>query len=147
MPKLYPTFAPLDLTEAEQSPEFKKSIYFDFNKGDFVTDGTGKLQAADEYNAWIQWCLKAVYTERYAYLAYSDEYGAELEEIMRGNENKSAKESSIARTITDTLMADPAKRTISVANFNFDWKNDSIYVSFEVVAANIGKATLTVQYS
>lgn len=133
MPNLYPTFEPPTIVEQEQpqlTPEYPKSYLFDFEKGDFVIDGAGRIVIADGHTAWAQWCVKTVLTERFTCLAYSWNYGAEIEQAIK-QPDRALVEMEIERTITEALMADP--RTESVRDFRFKWYADELYVSFTAV--------------
>ena len=35
---------------------------FDFETGDIVLDGAGRVDMTDAANSWLQWCVKAVHT-------------------------------------------------------------------------------------
>ena len=133
MPNLYPTFEPPTIVEQQQpqlAPEYPKSYLFDFEKGDFVLDGAGRIIIADGYTAWTQWCVKTILTERFACLAYSWNYGVEVEQA-RKQPDRALAEMEIERTITEALMADP--RTELVRDFSFKWRADELYVSFTIV--------------
>ena len=141
MPNLYPTFEPPTIVEQEQphlAPEYPKSYLFDFEKGDFVRDTAGHIVIADGYRAWVQWCVKTVLTERFACLAYSWNYGVEVEQA-RKQSDRALVEMEIERTITEALMADP--RTELVRDFSFKWRADELYVSFTIVPV-IGEPAL-----
>jgi len=140
MPNLYPTFEPPTIVEQEQlqlAPEYPKSYLFDFEKGDFVLDGAGRIAIADGHTAWVQWCVKTVLTERFAYLAYSWNYGVEIDEALK-QPTRALVEMEIERTITEALLADP--RTKLVTDFSFKWHADELYVSFTAVPV-IGDTT------
>ncbi|WP_213997065.1 DUF2634 domain-containing protein [Tepidanaerobacter syntrophicus] len=128
MPNLYPTFEMPELVEQqlETEPKYPKSYLFDFEKGDFVRDGAGKILVADGHTAWVQLCTKTLLTERFAYLSYSSDYGVEIEKVMKEKSRKTI-ETEIERTITEALLADP--RTESVSDFSFEWSGDSLLVS------------------
>ena len=139
MPNLYPVFEVPELVEQQQTepaPKYGKSWLFDFKKGDFVLDGAGRVVEADGHTAWVQWCVKTVLTERFAFLAYSWDYGVEIEEALK-NPNRAAIEAEVERTITEALLVDP--RTELVRDFAFRWQADELYVSFTVVPV-IGEA-------
>src|SRR5690606_16141644 len=84
----------------------------------------------DGHTAWVQWCVKAVMTERFSYLAYSGNYGAEIDEALK-QPTRAAIETEVERTITEALLADP--RTYTVRDFSFEWRGDEMYVSFTVI--------------
>jgi hypothetical protein len=139
MPNLFPTFEMPELVEDQQpvpEPEYPESYLFDFKKGNFVLDGAGQVVEADGHTAWAQWCVKTVLTERFAFLAYSWDYGVEIEEALK-NPNRAAIEAEVERTITEALMLDP--RTELVRDFSFRGQADELYVSFTVVPV-IGEA-------
>lgn len=80
--QLFPVF---DLPEIPDDPEYEEryrsSVAFDFDKGDFVRDGSNKMVRADGREAFMQWCWKVIQTEREAFLAYSDDIGTEFEDM------------------------------------------------------------------
>lgn len=130
MPNLYPTFEMPELVEeqqAEPEPEYGESWLFDFARGDFVVDGTGRVVIADGHTAWAQWCMMAVTTQRFAYPVYGNDYGAELDEAVR-QKDRGAVEADVEQTVTETLMVDP--RTKLVRDFAFRWEGDQLFVSF-----------------
>jgi hypothetical protein len=139
MPNLFPTFDMPELVEDQQpvpEPEYPESYLFDFDKGKFVLDGAGRVVIADGHTSWVQWCIKTVLTERFAFLAYSWDYGVEIEEALK-NPNRAAIEAEVERTITEALLVDP--RTELVRDFSFRWQADELYISFTVVPV-IGEA-------
>lgn len=133
MPSLFPIFEVPKVVQEGNPVENrqKSSLYFDFEKGDFLLDSGGKIETADPYNAWVQWCLKTVYTQRWAYFAYTDQTGVELEEAFQ-QETREEQESYIERTITEALLADPYSRTKRVYDFTFEWESDGVKVVFTV---------------
>lgn len=148
MANLYPVFEVPTLADdsKEKEQQYKTSAYFDFEVGDFVLLGDGKLKEADEQETYIQWCLKVAQTERYSCLSYSNEIGVEMVAAM-AQKKREMQESMIARTLTEALMADPKGRTASVTNFTFDWTApDSVEVTFIVTATNGTKEQLKIKY-
>lgn len=133
MPNLYPVFEIPELVEQQQTelaPKYGKSWLFDFKKGDFVLDGAGRVVEADGHTAWMQWCIKTILTQRFAYVIYSSDYGTELEEAQKQPHRK-AVEIELERVITEALLVDP--RTEMVKDFVFEWEGDTVKVSFVVV--------------
>jgi hypothetical protein len=133
MTNLFPTFDMPELVEDQQpvpEPEYPESYLFDFDKGEFVLDGAGRVVIADGHTSWVQWCVKTVLTERFAFLAYSWDYGVEIEDALK-SPNRTAVEAEIERTITEALLVDP--RTELVRDFVFEWQADELYVSFAIV--------------
>lgn len=133
MPNLYPVFDMPDLIEQQQTepaPKYGKSWLFDFEKGDFVVDGAGRVIQTDGHTAWVQWCVKTVLTQRFAHVIYSFDYGTELEKALKQPSRK-AVEAELERVITEALLADP--RTEMVRDFSFEWQGDEVYVTFTAV--------------
>jgi hypothetical protein len=133
MPNLYPVFEVPEIVEQQQTepaPQYGKSWLFDFEKGDFVLDGTGRVVEADGHTAWVQWCVKTVLTQRFAHVIYSFDYGTELEEALKQPSRK-AVEAELERVITEALLVDP--RTEMVRDFTFEWEGDAVKVSFTAV--------------
>jgi len=133
MPNLYPAFDVPEIVEQQQTepaPKYGKSWLFDFEKGDFVLDGAGRVVEADGHTAWVQWCMKTVLTQRFAHLIYSFDYGTEIEEALKQPSRK-AVEAELERVITEALLVDP--RTEMVRDFTFEWEGDLVKVSFTAV--------------
>lgn len=133
MNKLFPTFAVPKVVEGtlQEENRTKKSIYFDFEKGDFALEGSGELKTATPYDTWVQWCLKTVLTQRWAFFAYSSQAGVEMEEAFAQQDRK-AQESYLEKTVTEALLADPYGRTKRVYDFTFVWQTDGVEVTFWV---------------
>ncbi len=147
MSNLYPVFEMPELMEQQQTelaPRYGKSWLFDFKTGDFVIDGAGKVIQTDGHTAWAQWCVKTVLTERFAYLAYSQNYGTEIETALR-QPSRQAVEAELERAITEALLVDP--RTEMVRDFRFTWEGDQLQVAFAVVPAVGAPEWLEVMYS
>jgi hypothetical protein len=133
MANLFPVFDMPELVEQARpkpEPEYPESYLFDFEKGEFVTDGAGRVVLADGYTAWKQWCIKAVLTERFACLAYGWDYGVEIEDALK-MPSRAAVEMDTERAITEALLIDP--RTEQVRAFSFRWSGDQLVVGFTIV--------------
>lgn len=128
MAQLFPAFDLPDVPESkEQKERYFPSAYFDFYTGDFRRDGANRVVAAEGKDAYIQWCLKVVSTERETCLAYSSDIGVELEQVQN---DRAQAESDIEKTITEALMINPA--TEYVRDFEFEHEGDSLFCSFTV---------------
>lgn len=108
---------------------YRRSVKWDFEKGDFVRDGANRMVECDGREAYITWCFKIVQTERNRCLAYPDSIGTEMERAMEDDDGKTV-ESMVQRTITDALMVNP--RTEYVRDFVFDWNGDVMKCQFKV---------------
>lgn len=146
MPDLFPTFEMPAIVEQEPSiePKYPKSYLFDFEKGDFVRDGTGKVLTSDGHTAWVQWCTKTLLTERFSHLAYSFNYGVEIEKAVKEKSRKTI-ETEIERTITEALLIDP--RTESVSDFSFEWNGESLFVSMLAIPVVGSSERIEVSYN
>jgi len=128
---LFPVFDVPEINTPAPAEEqkYKPSVYFDYELGDFRRDGANKLVAADGKEAWKQWCIKTVLTERMERMAYSSDIGIELDDALK-QADRQAVESALERTITEALMVNP--RTEYVRGFQFTWASDSLYCEFIV---------------
>lgn len=133
MPNLFPVFEVPGLVEQQQqepTPKYGRSFAFDFSKGDFVVDGAGRVPQTDGHTAWAHWCVKAVLTERFAWLVYGPGYGCELGQAKK-QLSRRAVEAELERAITEALLADP--RTEAVRDFSFAWQGEQVIVSLTAV--------------
>lgn len=135
MADLYPVFdVPTILEETETSENlFKESAYFDFETGDFRMSGSGKVQRADGYESWKQWCIKTIMTQRAAFLAYTENLGIDGEQAL-AELTEAKQQLAFETTITAALLADPYGRTMEVRNFQWTRPGpDSLAMTCEVV--------------
>lgn len=132
MASLFPAASAVPQTSelAVRTISFGRSWRFDFHTGDFVTTSTGKVAESKGVDAWLEWCLKALSTARYRYLAYTRNYGQEFDDLIAKNLGRSGNESEIKRIATECLTIDP--RTASVDNFQFDWQGEICKFTCEV---------------
>lgn len=143
-PNVFPSVELPEIPEYDED-EFKymPSVKFDFEKGDFVLDGQHRMVVADGREAYIEWCLKATDTERAVFLAYSDDYGVEFEELADVGQYD-ARESELQTQITDALMVNPM--TEYVDDFQFTHTADTTYVSFRVKGYNYEEEVIEQSY-
>lgn len=134
MPELYPEYDTTLLEDAEETAvEYKRSYFFDFEKGDFARTGGNKVIESTGTEAWEQWCIKALMTARYACFAYLN-HGSEILDSLNTPDRKEA-ESNIRRTIVETLKANP--KTDRVDDIVFDWlAPDGAEVSCKIVGVD-----------
>lgn len=140
MPNLLPTdYATADTlgtatAETGKIIGYKPSLYFDFEIGDFRRDGANRIVKSTGQEAWVQWCIKCLSTQRYAYLAYSDSYGIDLEMVFNTTTREEA-ENELTRQITEALTADPYERLSYIESITFSWIDDT---SVEVFLVLVG---------
>ena len=96
----------VDLTNLEVVSQPSLTYKLDFERKRI----SGKI---DNEEAIMQMVMKILYTERYAYVIYSSQYGVELDRLI-GQEYDFIV-SDLERTITEALLADD--RIISITDF------------------------------
>ncbi|MCI8962964.1 MAG: DUF2634 domain-containing protein [Eubacterium sp.] len=120
--------------EEEYDVEYKRSIRWNPELGDFVRDSSNRLAESDGYEAYVIWCYKMLQTERDSHLAYIEKFsgsdlGVEMEAVSQEDDHETV-ESMIERTITEALEVNP--RTEYVGSFIFSWEGDDLHCQFEV---------------
>ncbi|QJD86720.1 DUF2634 domain-containing protein [Cohnella herbarum] len=143
MANLFPTEEPIEEVVDTGSDDvfFGRSWRFDFEAGEFVTTPSGKIAGSEGKEAWLEWCKKALMTERYRHLVYSRNYGQEFNELIRSGLSRSAIEMEIERITIETLMSDP--RTASVDGFTYEWSEDGCYFNCNV--SNVHEESAEIQ--
>lgn len=128
---LFPVFEVPELVNDTEKFEdnYKPSVLWDIEKGDFILDGAGRMTVCDGKEAFKTWCYKIVQTERFECLAYTSDIGTEMNKALKEMDNE-AVESAVERTITEALMVNP--RTEYVRDFEFEWDGDGLCSSFSV---------------
>ena len=122
--------------------QYKRSVKWDYEKGDFVRDGANHMVECDGDKTFFTWCFKVAQTERFRCLAYPDSIGTEMERAMDNDDEKTV-ESMVQRTITDALMVNP--RTEYVKDFDFTWDGDNMHCTFKVKGIGVDEvATITI---
>lgn len=112
----------IDLTSVEIDNQPSLTYFLDFNKKRI----RGKI---DNETAIMQLVKKILYTERYAYVIYSGNYGVELERLIGKDYDFIV--ADVERTIKDALLVDD--RIISVSDFKIEKTNiDNMDISFKV---------------
>lgn len=113
----------------EQPTGYRNGIAFDNRLGDFLRDGMHKLLDSDGIESWKSWCINCLQTERYKHLAYSSDFGIEIDKAMKASTREEA-ESILTRQITEAIMADPYKRANYISDITYDWTApDAVVVS------------------
>lgn len=134
MPDLFPTVGTAAATYVDEAASdtvnYGKTVQFDFEKHEFILSPAGRQKTVTSSDAWGEWCVKALCSERYKYLIYSDNYGEEIDTLLGKSYPRKVVESEIRRMVKDCLMVD--RRTASVDNFQFTWIDDGIMFSCDV---------------
>lgn len=75
-----------DVFEEDQEssePNYVPGLKIDPYTNDFVISGSGKITDCNETESWINWCKKNLETPRYQCIAYSDDFGIDIESVMQ----------------------------------------------------------------
>lgn len=105
---------------SEKPTGYRNGIAFDFQVGDFKKDGMNKILSSDGIESWKSWCIACLQTERGKHLAYSSDFGIEIDAALRASSREEA-ESLLTRQIIEALMADPYERAADIEEISFDW--------------------------
>lgn len=154
MAGLFPdTFGTNTITEEEVSAAnktvtgYKKSVYFDFKKGDLLLDGSKKIIECTPFEAWVQWCQKVVQTNRFKCEAYSTDIGIDTSDVI-GISSRSEVEDILTSEISEALAADPYGRTDYVESIEYNWiRPDAVEATIHVLGRNQTTATFTTTVS
>lgn len=132
MPNLFPKGNLESITLKDKKPtQFKGSYAFNFETGEFIKNSDGSIAKVNDFEAYVQWCQKAMMTARFKYIAYSNRYGEESRNIIGSNLDNNAIELELKRITKESLMVHP--RTKDVDNFQFRWGNGEVYYDYEVI--------------
>ena len=99
---------------------YRNGVSFDEQTGDFRRDGKNRMLDSTGIESWQSWCINCLQTERYKHLAYSTDFGIELDAVFAATSREEA-ESILTRQITEAIMADPYGRTEYIEEIEFDW--------------------------
>lgn len=133
-----------ELEEEEEPVGYKESVYFsDDGIGDIVRDGQYRLKSATRLEAYEQWCINCLMTERDKYPCYGETFGIATEEAMQAESREQA-ESILTLEITEALTNDPYERTEYVDNIEFDWDKAPDAVSISLTVHGIEDVTLDI---
>ncbi|OPA80225.1 hypothetical protein BVG16_05635 [Paenibacillus selenitireducens] len=100
----------LMLSSREELPMFREYAW-DFKNDEFVLKD-GQLVLLEGQEALRVWIYKALRTERYRYMAYSWDYGNEMEQLIGSTLSQAVQHSEAERYIRETLLALPYIREI-----------------------------------
>lgn len=106
--------------EAQTAVGYRNGIAFDPLTGDFKRDGGNKMLDSTGIESWQSWCINCIQTERYKHLAYSTDFGIELDAVLSAETREEA-ESILTRQITEAILADPYKRTKYIEELEYVW--------------------------
>lgn len=99
---------------------YRNGVSFDNQGGDFRRDGKNRMLDSTGIESWQSWIINCLQTERYKHLAYSTDFGIELDAVFAAA-SRSEAESILTRQISEAIMADPYGRTEYIEDIEYDW--------------------------
>lgn len=125
MANLFPTGYENEIIEADDLVESKPTGYrggaaFNYETGDFQRDGRNRILDATGIESWRAWCINCLQTERYKHLAYSSDFGIDMDAVFAATSQEEA-ESILTRQITEAILADPYQRGAYVESLEYNW--------------------------
>lgn len=112
--------AVLDQLASRDTVGFRNGVLFDYKTEDFPRDGRNRLLDSTGIESWESWVRNCMMTERYKHLAYSTDFGIELDPVFQAASREEA-ENILTRQITEALLADPYGRTAYVEDIVYSW--------------------------
>ena len=110
LPEGYENEVVLDEDLVQRGPiGYRNGIAFDYKNEDFMRDGMNKLLDSDGIESWKSWCINCLNTQRYAHLAYSSDFGIDIDKVFKAG-SRDEVESILTREITEAILADPYQR-------------------------------------
>ncbi|WP_291578666.1 DUF2634 domain-containing protein [Clostridium sp. UBA6640] len=144
---IFPTFTDEDIKVIEEvenelniNEEIPREYAWDFQKNEFILKD-GKFVVVEGIEALNIWIRKALITERYRYLAYTTDYGSEIESLVGKNYSKELTKSEIKRFLKEALEINPHIKGISDIDV-LSYK-DKITVNFKV-ETDLGEVKVSV---
>jgi hypothetical protein len=104
-----------------------KEWAWDFTNNDFALKNS-KPYLIEGLEAVKVWVYKALLTERFKHIFYSDDYGSELTSLIGSGFSQAAAESEAKRLIEEALMPNPYIEGTRDITVKFD--NESLSIEF-----------------
>lgn len=124
------TITTTTITTKRPTASIPKEYAWDFENSEFKLRD-GKPYIVEGIEALKIWIYKVLKTPRYRYLAYSWNYGVEIEELIGKPYTQEFKESEFKKIIEEALKVNPYIQ--SVKNFEVSFVNDTVTANFDVV--------------
>ncbi len=122
-------------TKSEDKLETFTEYAFDFNENKFkLQNGKNYLVYGDE--ALKIWIYKALITDRFKFLAYSDAFGSEIHTLIGTVRDNDIVKLELKRFIVEALMVNPYIKELS--NFKLKVLEGRKIISFDVKTAYEG---------
>lgn len=117
-----------------------KEYAWDFDKNKFILEN-GKFKVVEGNEALKVWIWKALKTERYRHLAYSWNYGHELDSLVGKGLSNAALKLEVERYIKEALLINPYLKDIY--NLNITIEGAKLDIAF-TVSTVYGEANISV---
>lgn len=106
---------------------------WDFGKDCFRLDGDGNMILLSGNDALAVWIYHAMKVERWAYLAYSFDYGVEFRPLIGKVLTAGERRSELERTIRESLLVNPYIRSVD----SIQIKQNGVRVEIEVSVSTV----------
>lgn len=130
-----------DVQEDDQPVGYMASVYFDEALGDLPRDGQHRIKSATGQEAWEQWCINCIMTERDVYPAYGSLFGISTVEAFKSDDTAEI-ESILTLEIIEGLMNDPYGRTAAVRDIEYNWLENNEAVEVLITVEGIEEVTI-----
>lgn len=117
-----------------------KEYAWDYKNNDFLLE-SGKFVIVEGLEAIKVWIWKALQTQRYRYLAYTWQYGNEIENVIGQGLSNSATQAEIKRYVEECLSINPYIQGIT--SFNLILDDSKVGLDLTVLTV-YGEVTLSV---
>ena len=105
-----------------------KDIAIDFNTGEPIIKN-GDFVVVEKNEAIKVWCYYALKIAKGRFLAFTNNYGSELEEKIIGKQYNSDTQKQVKRIVEDCLLVNPYIKSIDNVTVSF---NDKINIEIEL---------------
>lgn len=126
---VFPFISPeaVELKEPKALPLFQEYAY-DYEQNQlFLKDGKPYLVSGNE--ALRIWIFKALHSTRFRHVAYSPNFGNEIETVIGRVTDSGVLKSEIRRFIIEALMVNPYIKELD--NFKFSYEGSRLSVEFD----------------
>ena len=108
-----------------------KDIAIDFNTGEPIIKN-GDFVIVEKNDAVKVWCYYALKIAKGRFLAFTNNYGSELEEKIIGKQYNSDTQKQVKKIVEDCLLVNPYIKSIDNIQVNF---NDRLTIEIELTTA------------
>lgn len=129
-----------NIPKEEDSLPLLKEYAWDFKLNDFILED-GKFKVVEGLEAINIWIYKTLRIERYRYMAYSWNYGHELESLTGKSLSKEAMESEIKRLMRECLSVNPY--ILGINNLTTHKEKDTVNIN-AIVSTIYGEVKVSV---